>query len=66
MIDWLIDWLNIFKYNSGGVQGMFRCCVEEHGLERTIGDKWTLGLDDLVGLFQPRWFYESMIYLLLP
>jgi len=22
----------------GGVQGTFRCCVEGHGLERTIGD----------------------------
>ena len=35
----------------GGVQGTFRCCVEGHGLERTIGDWQTAGLDDLLGLF---------------
>ena len=38
--------------NSGGVQGTFSCCVEGHGLVRTIGDRLTAGLDDLVGLFQ--------------
>ena len=37
----------------GGVQGTFRCCVEGHGLMRTVGDGWMVGLDDLVGLFQP-------------
>ena len=26
-----------------GVQGMFRCCVEERDLVRTIGDRWTVG-----------------------
>jgi len=39
--------------NPGGVQGMLRRCVEGHGLVRTIGDRWMVGLDDLVGLFQP-------------
>jgi len=38
--------------DSGGVQEMLRYCVEEHGLVITIGDWWTVGLDDLVGPFQ--------------
>jgi len=33
-----------------GAQGKFRCCVEGYGLVRTIGDQWTVGLDDLVNL----------------
>jgi len=37
----------------GGVQGMFGRCVEGHGLVRTIGDGWMVGLGDPVGLFQP-------------
>jgi len=37
----------------GGVQGTCRRCVEGHGLVRIIGDGWTVGLDDLGGLFQP-------------
>ena len=28
-------------------------CVEGHGLVSTIGEMWMVGLDDLVGLFQP-------------
>ena len=32
----------------------FRRCIEGRGLVRTIGDRWLVGLDDLVGLFQPR------------
>jgi len=32
---------------------MFRCCTEGHGLLRNIGDRWTVRLDDLGGLFQP-------------
>ena len=40
--------------DPGGVQGMFRHGVEGHGLMRTIGDRWTVGLDDLVQLFQPQ------------
>ena len=41
-------------------QGTFGCCVEGHGLVRTIGDGWMVGLDHPVGLFQPWWFYDSM------
>lgn len=37
----------------GGVHGMFRCCVEGHGSVTNVGDRWMVGLDDLVGLFQP-------------
>lgn len=47
--------------HPGGIQGMFRHCAEGHALVRIIGDRWAVGLDDLAGLFQPRWFYESMI-----
>ena len=39
--------------NPGGVQGMFRLCVEGRGLMRTIGDGWMVGLYDLGGLFYP-------------
>jgi len=49
--------------DPGDVQGMLRCCVEGHGLVRTIGDRWTVGLDDLGGLLQPWCPYDSMIYL---
>lgn len=38
---------------------MFRYCVEEHGLARTMGDMRTAGLDVLVGLFRLWWFYDS-------
>jgi len=31
----------------------FGCCVEGHGLARTIGEGRMVGLDDPVGLFQP-------------
>ena len=37
----------------GGVQRVFGCCVEGHGLARTIGEGRMVGLDDPVGLFQP-------------
>ena len=37
--------------DPGGVQGTFGRCVEGHGLMRTIGDGWMVGLDDPVGLF---------------
>ena len=36
-----------------GVQEMFRCCTEGHGLVGNIGDRWMVGLDDHRGLFQP-------------
>ena len=39
--------------NPGGVQGMLGRCVEGHGLMRTIGGGWMVGLGDPVGLFQP-------------
>ena len=39
--------------DPGGVQRAFGCCVEGHGLARTIGDGWMVGLGDPVGLFQP-------------
>ena len=29
--------------DPGGIQGMFRRCVEGHGLVGTIGDRWTVG-----------------------
>ena len=40
--------------NPGGIQDMFRCCTEGCGLVGNIGDRWTVGLDDLRGLFQLR------------
>ena len=36
-----------------GTFGTFGCCVEGHGLMRTVGDGGMVGLDDPVGLFQP-------------
>jgi len=39
--------------NPGGVQGTFGHCVEGHGLMRSIGDGWMVGLGDPVGLIQP-------------
>jgi len=45
---------------TGDVQVMLRCCTEGHGLVGIIGDRWMVGLDDLRGLFQPWWFYDSM------
>ena len=44
--------------DPGGVQGMFGRCVEGHGLARTIGGRWMVGLGDPVGLFQ---LSDSMI-----
>ena len=38
--------------DPGSVQGMFRHCVEEHGLVR-MADGLMFGLYDLYGLFQP-------------
>jgi len=38
---------------SLSVQGTFGCRVEGHGLVRTIGDEWMVGLGDPVGPFQP-------------
>ena len=47
--------------DPGGVQGTFGRCVEGHGLVRTIGDGWMVGLGVLVGLFQLWLFCDSMI-----
>jgi len=47
--------------DPGGVQGTFGRYIERHGLARSIGDGWMVGLGDPVGLFQPLWFYDSMI-----
>ena len=30
----------------GGLQDIFRFCTEGHSLVGTIGDRWTVGLDD--------------------
>ena len=39
---------------------IFRCCTAEgHGIVGNIGDRWTVGLDDLRVLFQPWWFCDS-------
>ena len=46
-------WSDQFITKPGGVQRAFGCCVEGHGLARTIGDGQMVGLDDPVGLFQP-------------
>ena len=35
------------------VQATFRCCTNGQGLLGNIGDRWTVGLDNLGGLFQP-------------
>ena len=37
----------------GGVQETFRYCTEGHGLVGNSAGRWTVGLDDLGGLFQP-------------
>jgi len=44
----------------GGAE-MSRCCTEGHDLVGNIGDRWTVGLDDLKLLFQPWWFYNSIL-----
>ena len=49
--------------DPGGVQGTLRCCTEGHGLVGNIGDRQTVGLCDLRGLFQPWGFYDSRILL---
>ena len=53
--------LHLQSFRWTCVQGTFRCCVEGCALVRAIGDRWTVGLDDLAGLFQPWWFCGSLI-----
>ena len=36
----------------GGAQETSRCCTEGHDLVGNTGDRWTVGLEDLGGLFQ--------------
>ena len=43
-----------------GVQETFTCCTERHGLVWNIGNRWTVGLDKLRGLYQPWWFCGSL------
>ena len=38
---------------TGGVQYMSRCCTEGHGLVGNIESRWTVGLENPGGLFQP-------------
>ena len=40
-------------------QEMFRCCTKGHSSVGNTGERWTAGLDDLRGLFQTCWFYDS-------
>ena len=44
----------------GGVQEIFRCCTEGHGLVRNINDTWMVGLDGVRGFFQACRFYDSV------
>lgn len=37
---------------------MFKECLD---VVRTVGDRWEVGQDDLVDLFQSCWFYDSMV-----
>jgi len=37
----------------GGLQATFRCGTKGHGSVGNIADRWTVGLADLGGLFQP-------------
>ena len=50
--------------NSGGAQEEFRWCSEGHGLVGYISDWWMVRLDDLRGLFQCWWFYDSLLCML--
>ena len=43
------------------VQETFWCCTEGHDLVWNIDGRWMVALDDLGGLFQTWWLYESMI-----
>ena len=40
---------------------LYFCGRGGRGLVGRPGGRWAVGLDDLRGLFHPRWFYGSMI-----
>ena len=46
------------SHRPWGVQGMFGCCVEGHGLARTIGKGQMVGLDDPFPTLAILWFYN--------
>jgi len=46
---------------NGGVQETFRCYTEGNHFMEDIGDRWTVGLDDLRGIFQSWQFCDSMV-----
>lgn len=44
--------------DTGGVQELFRCGTEGHGLLGNIGGRWMVGLDDPGGRFLPWEFCD--------
>ena len=50
-----------FKTNQGRCSRNIKCCTEGRGLVGNTGDRWTVGLDDLGGLFQPCGLYDSKL-----
>ena len=46
----------------GGVLERFRCFIEGRGLVGNICGSWTVGLDDLGGLFQLWRLYDSIFW----
>jgi len=66
VLEELGDWRTCHRENSlTSVQETFRCGTERHGLVGNISDRWMVGLDDLRSLFQPWWFYDSMVNLFI-
>ena len=49
----MLEWAAQVESPTWRCSRKFRHCIEGQGVVRTIGDGWTVGLDDLVGLFQP-------------
>jgi len=45
----------------GGVQELCRCCTEGHDSVGNISGRLAVGLDNLRGVFQHWWFYDSVI-----
>lgn len=44
----------------GSVQETFRSCANGHSLVGNVGNRCMVGLNNLGGLVQPCWFYDSM------